>query len=183
MTIGPIGLDELVVRTREARDTRELLDLFNDEQFLHFASPRGPFASCDELQAWFEGIPCARKFEIVAVVKDRAVGFGGLYVLNEGLEHIGWIMLGVRSDFQRRGIGSTLLRMLDVSAHVFARLQRVQLTAFSDNKSAIRLYKKAGFSIEGRHRRYFRRGGDFFDALTMAKIFPDLAGWDRPASP
>ncbi len=173
MASAPFRGDDLSFRSREPRDNCGLLALFNEERFLHGASAREPFASCEDMLIWLDGVLAAQKFEIVAVLQDELVGFGGLYVLGDGQSHSGWLMLGVREAFQGQGIGSILMHMLVATGQVFVGLQRLQLTVFSDNEPAIRLYEKFGFEIEGRHRRFARRGTDFVDAFTMALLLDD----------
>jgi putative acetyltransferase len=161
----------LRIRLRDGRDSSDLLELFNEERFLHYASARGPFASSDELQSWLANIACSKSFEAVGVFAGKTIGFGGLYVMGEGLSHSGWILLGVREAFQGRGIGARLLQMLMATASIMIGLRRVQLTVFGDNDPAIKLYRRFGFEIEGRHRDFVRRGDGFVDALTMAKLY------------
>jgi L-phenylalanine/L-methionine N-acetyltransferase len=173
MASAPFRGDDLTFRSREAQDDCGLLELFSEERFLHDASAREPFASCEDMRIWLDGIGAAQEFEIVGVLQGKIVGFGALYILGDGQSHSGWIMLGVREELHRRGIGSILMRMLVATAHVFVGLQRLQLTVYSDNEVAIRLYEKFGFEIEGFHRRFARRGTDFVDAFTMARIFDE----------
>jgi hypothetical protein len=61
--------------------------------------------------------------------------------------------------------------MLMAAASIMIGLRRVQLTVFGDNDPAIKLYRRFGFEIEGRHRDFVRRGASFVDALTMAKLY------------
>jgi putative acetyltransferase len=49
-------------------------------------------------------------------------------------------------------------------------LSRLELTLYTDNEPALRLYKKLGFDIEGTHRRYAFRDGAYVDAYTMARV-------------
>jgi putative acetyltransferase len=169
----------LTVRTREPQDNDGLLELFNEPCFLHDASAREPFPSCEDMRIWLDGIAAAQRFEVVALLQNEVIGFGGLYALGEGQSHLGWLMLGVREAFQRQGIGSILMHMLIGTAQVFVGLQRIQLTVFSDNIAAINLYKQFGFEIEGRHQRFARRGADFVDAFTMAVLF-EVGEVDEP---
>lgn len=160
-----------VFRCRKAEDDQGLLELFNEECFLHSASAREPFSGCEDMRHWLEGIQATQRFEIVALREGEMGGFGGLYVLGDGQSHSGWIFLGVRQRFQGCGVGSALMHLLTSTARVFVGLERLQLTVFSDNTAAIRLYRKFGFEIEGWHRNYARRGENFVDALTMARLF------------
>ena len=171
MTDDRFVSEALRIRLRDNRDSADLLELFNEERFLHYASARGRFGSTVELQIWLANIACSRRFEVVGVFAGRTVGFGGLYVMGDGLNHSGWILIGVRETFQGRGIGARLLQMLTAAASLVIGLRRVQLTVFSDNEPAIKLYRRFGFEIEGRHRDFARRGDRFVDALTMAKLY------------
>jgi putative acetyltransferase len=49
---------------------------------------------------------------------------------------------------------------------------------FGDNDPAIKLYRRFGFEIEGRHQDFVRRGENFVDGYTMARL--NIAGVRRP---
>ena len=51
-------------------------------------------------------------------------------------------------------------------------LQRLELTVFTDNEPAVRLYKKSGFEIEGTLRRHIFRAGKYVDVYSMARLRP-----------
>lgn len=163
----------VIFHQREGRDDEGLLALFNEECFLYNVSVRVPFTSCEEMRLWLDGVAAAQRFEIVAVLSGEIVGFGGLYILGDGQSHSAWLMLGVREAAQGRGVGSSLMHILIATAKIFVGLQRLQLTVFSDNEAGIALYHKFGFIIEGRHRHFARRGDDFVDAFTMARLFDE----------
>ena len=172
--------DGLRIRLRDGRDIADLLALFNEERFLRYASARGPFASADELEAWLSAVACVKRYETVAVLAGRTIGFAGLYVMGEGLEHSGWILIGVREAFQAHGVGARLLKTLVGAATIVFGLRRVQLTVFGDNEPAIKLYRRFGFEIEGRHQDFIRRGETFVDGFTMARL--NDAGARRPSA-
>jgi putative acetyltransferase len=162
--------DALRIRLRDGRDLAGLLALFNEERFVRYASARGPFGSAGELEAWLSAISCAKRYETVAVLAGRTIGFAGLYVMGEGLEHSGWILIGVREAFQAHGVGARLLKTLLGAASVVFALRRVQLTVFGDNEPAMKLYRRFGFEIEGRHREFIHRSDGFIDGFTMARM-------------
>ena len=162
--------DALRIRLRDGRDLADLLALFNEERFVRYASARGPFGSAAELEAWLSAIACAKRYETVAVLAGRTIGFAGLYVMGEGLEHSGWILIGVREAFQAHGVGARLLKTLLGAASVVFALRRVQLTVFGDNEPAMKLYRRFGFEIEGRHREFIHRSDGFIDGFTMARM-------------
>jgi L-phenylalanine/L-methionine N-acetyltransferase len=90
--------------------------------------------------------------------------------MGDGLEHSGWILIGVREAFQARGVGPRLLKTLLGAASVIFGLRRVQLTVFGDNEPAMKLYRRFGFEIEGRHSEFIRRSDGFIDGYTMARM-------------
>ena len=51
-------------------------------------------------------------------------------------------------------------------------LLRLELTVYTDNAAALRLYRKFGFDIEGTHRGFALRDGVFVDAYAMARLHP-----------
>ncbi len=79
-------------------------------------------------------------------------------------EHLAWIAtLGVLPDFQRRGIGATLLRECE------KRLPqpRIRLCVHVSNEGAILMYKQAGYSTVDTWQEYYN---DKENALVMEKI-------------
>lgn len=49
-------------------------------------------------------------------------------------------------------------------------LTRLDLRVYVDNAPAITLYKKFGFEIEGTHKRFAYRTGEYMDAHVMARL-------------
>jgi putative acetyltransferase len=78
----------------------------------------------------------------------------------------------VRDDWQGRGVGTRLMTtLLDLADNWLGAL-RIELTVYTDNAGAIALYKKFGFLVEGTHRAFALREGQFVDALAMARLHP-----------
>jgi putative acetyltransferase len=150
-----------------------LFALFNERQFIERASTRAPLADEHEVNRWLDGIIATQKFEIVALSGAKLVGFGGLYGHGDLHDHCGSLMLGVCESALGRGVGSMLLAILLATAKLRANLRKVQLTVFTDNAPAIRLYRSFGFEFEGLHRCFSRRGDGYVDAYSMAVIFGD----------
>jgi [ribosomal protein S18]-alanine N-acetyltransferase len=78
------------------------------------------------------------------------------------------LLLAVRRERQRHGIGKRLLNSFTASA--LARgATRVHLEVREGNH-ALSIYEQAGFRLVGRRRNYYSGvGGSTFDALTLAK--------------
>jgi putative acetyltransferase len=60
--------------------------------------------------------------------------------------------MGVRDDWQGKGVGSALMRAALDLADNWLGLRRLELNVHADNERAIALYRKFGFEIEGTHR-------------------------------
>jgi L-phenylalanine/L-methionine N-acetyltransferase len=157
-----------LLRRREKADAEALFAMFSQPQCRR-SMVLEPFSSADEVQAWFEG-QAPDKFDLVATVNNRPIGFAGLYPCSGSQSHSGWLSLFVHDDFHHRGIGTRMLRALLATSDLLAGLSRIQLIVFCDNAKAISLYRKFGFQIEGRHECFARRGSELIAAFTMARL-------------
>ena len=112
-----------------------------------------------------------RHVRLVALHGSDVVGQIGLEQYSRiRRSHVGNIGMGVISTRHRQGIGSRLLgAALDVADN-WMNLRRVELTVYADNDSAIGLYHKFGFEVEGRLRNYAVRDGMLVDVLSMARL-------------
>jgi ribosomal-protein-alanine N-acetyltransferase len=78
------------------------------------------------------------------------------------------LLLAVKRDGQRRGVGQLLLdRFILIAATRGARRLHLEVR---DGNHAIKLYTKAGFEEVGRRKNYYTgRDGQIYDALTLAR--------------
>jgi putative acetyltransferase len=108
---------------------------------------------------------------LVAVVDNEVVGVVGLHTSSRPrANHKGEIGMMVRDDWQGKGVGAEIMRAVINLADKWLNLTRIELTVFTDNESAIALYRKFGFEIEGTLRKYAFRDGQFVDAYAMARV-------------
>ena len=159
----------LVIRHSEPEDYRAV--------HLVYSSPRAmagtlgvPFASEQE---WREELARRRddNFSIVACVQGEVVGHLGLSIYtNPRTRHAGHFGIAVRDDWQGKGIGSELMKVCVDLADNWLGLARLDLRVYVDNAPAISLYKKFGFEIEGTHKRFAFRDGEYVDAHVKARL-------------
>jgi putative acetyltransferase len=108
---------------------------------------------------------------IVAEIDGKIVGHGCLITRSiPRTAHIGEIIIGVDDNHVGRGIGSAILAALLDVADNWRGLKRVELTVNADNEPAIRLYRRHGFEMEGRHVKAGFTDGQFHDVLSMARL-------------
>ncbi|HEX7328949.1 MAG TPA: GNAT family N-acetyltransferase [Casimicrobiaceae bacterium] len=163
---------KIAVRRAEVRDAEAIVATF--------ATPRAmagtlqlPYPSVSAWAKWIENTR-ADDYILVAEVETSVIGHVGLHAVSKSprRRHAAGIGMSVHDDWQRRGVGSTLLRAAIDLADNWIGYTRLELTVYTDNAAALALYRKFGFVIEGTLRDYALRGGDYVDAYTMARFAP-----------
>jgi putative acetyltransferase len=110
---------------------------------------------------------------LVAVVNSEVVGNLGVHpVTNARRSHVAGIGMAVRDDHQGKGVGTALLKAAVDLADNWLNLLRLELTVWTDNEAALRLYSGQGFVLEGTHRAYALRHGRYADVHAMARLHP-----------
>ena len=109
-------------------------------------------------------------YDLVACVEE-VVGYLGLETFSRPRRrHVGAIGMAVGDDWQGKGIGSALMEAALDLADNWLNLIRLELTVHAENAAGIALYEKFGFAIEGTHRHFAFRDGEYVDAYSMARI-------------
>lgn len=141
----------------------------------------GPKAAAGTLQLPLQSAEAWRKrlaeppeglFLLVACVDGEVVGNLGLETSpnRPRIRHVGSIGMAVRDDWQGKGVGTALMGAALDLADNWLDLARIELRVYVDNPAAVALYRRFGFEIEGTHRRYAFRNGEYVDAYSMARI-------------
>jgi len=149
--------------------------LSNPDVFPHLLQM--PYGSAEQWRARLAGLaaPGSADLLLVAVTGDGAlVGGAGLHPVGAlpRRRHAMSLGMQVQPSWQRRGIGSQLLRALVDFADNWLGLLRLELDVYADNHKAQALYKRFGFVEEGVHRCHALRDGVYVDTLSMARLNP-----------
>jgi RimJ/RimL family protein N-acetyltransferase len=138
---------------------------YEDGEFLrrYAADPAFPRSGRD-IAAWLLGQKPPDKFlfAIRPAAEDGFYGIGGL----DGVlpfQGIAGLHMAIGRPYWGQGFGREALSLLLAYAFGELNLRRVQLTVFSNNLRAIRLYEGAGFRREGVYREFLRRDGEVYD--------------------
>lgn len=128
-------------------------------------------ATAQDVRARLESVVASPNSTIlVAEAGGQLVGYveaeGGIY---RRTRHSAYVVIGVRGDWQGRGVGRALVSALEEWAQA-QRLRRLELTVRVDNHRARRLYERMGFVAEGVRRGSLLVGDELVDEIAMARV-------------
>jgi RimJ/RimL family protein N-acetyltransferase len=93
---------------------------------------------------------------------------------------VAWLAIGIgEAAYRGQGYGREALGLLQRFAYHELNLHRLQLTVFSYNVPAIRLYERCGFQREGVMREFLQRDGQRFDVYLYGQLARE---WERGES-
>ena len=108
--------------------------------------------------------------EFVAVSAGEVVGWCDVLPKDRPIyAQTGVLGMGLLPPFRGQGIGAELIRRSLDAARAFG-LHRVELTVRENNTSAVQLYKKVGFEVEGLQRDAVQVDGVYENVMFMAVL-------------
>lgn len=164
-------MTDILIRRAEPSDAEGIALTFRT-RLLASGTLQNPYPSIAE---WTQRLASNTKtdYVFVAIGADEVVGHGGLHgKVNPRRAHAWELGMGVRDDWQGRGVGTRLMETLIDLADQWLGALRLELTVYCENERAIALYRKFGFDIEGRYRAYALREGRLTDSYAMARLNP-----------
>lgn len=104
----------------------------------------------------------------LAVEGKRVVGNCDI-IPGKGIDfaHTGHLGMCVHQDYRKKGIGSALLDTAIKAARDYG-LERIELEVYTSNATAIRMYEKSGFLVEGIKRKARKLDTRYYDIQIMA---------------
>ena len=163
---------DITVRHSEPEDYKALHGIFSGPEAVA-GTLQMPFPRAE---MWRERLsePPEGLYSLVACVEGEVVGS---LVLETSptrwrMRHVGCIGMAVRDDWQGKGVGTALMEAELDLADNWLNLTRIELSVYVDNAPAIALYEKFAFEVEGTHRHFAFRDGEFVDAYSMARLKP-----------
>ena len=161
---------DIIIRHAEPDDAEAIHRILN-----------GPRATAGTLQLPLQSVEGVRERffsgasetlrHLVACADGEVVGHLGLETFTRPRRrHVGEIGMAVRDDWQGKGVGSALMEDALDLADDWLDLTRLEVTVYADNAAGIALYEKFGFGIEGTHRHFAFRTGEYVNAYSIARI-------------
>ncbi|MGH2664082.1 MAG: GNAT family N-acetyltransferase [Actinomycetota bacterium] len=107
--------------------------------------------------------------DIVALAGGRVIGHLGVErERGRQTRHVASLGMAVDEFWRGKGVGSALLAEA-FRWSAWAGVEKVALTVYPDNQRAINLYKKFGFTEEGRLSGHSKRASGYEDEIVMAR--------------
>ncbi len=102
-----------------------------------------------------------------AIDNGRVVGWVDISpAANPRLAHRGFLGMGLIDGYRGRGLGTQLITKALKHAKAIG-LEKVELSVYTENTAAIKLYKKMGFTEIGVVKHYRKLNGRYFDCVEM----------------
>lgn len=169
---------ELVrLRAREASDEANYFAWINDPEVTEYLGVR---------------YPASHAFEEAFLANDAGPGYANAGFSVETLEacrHIGSVSLRASAPESRSatlgifigdkqywggGYGTDTMRVVCRFGFEMMGLHRIELDVYAENRRALRVYEKVGFSVEVCHREAHYKHGRRLDLITMGLLEGEL---------
>lgn len=159
------GLSVRAVRMSDLEAVTELMNLPG----YRAGTLRPPYESIEAVRKRMEAFSPGA-LNLVVELEDKIIANGSSNRFAGRRQHAANLGMGVHDDFTGRGVGTFLMTALIDAADNWQDIKRLELTVYTDNTAAVRLYEKFGFEKEGLLKSFAYRAGEYVDAYTMARI-------------
>jgi len=164
----------VIVREVKVTDATLLLDYFERVNLESKNLLREPeefaFTVSDERQFIRRVLQSKDEYMAVAFCDDELIGSIGFRSSHlKRITHRGSLGMSVRKDFNDLGLGSLMMEYIIETAKHMGK-NKLELEVRSDNLSAIHLYEKYEFELEGTIKSGFYIEKKYIDLLFMGKF-------------
>lgn len=161
----------MLIRKATRKDWSSILQIQQTSRFVYYTGYLSKPSKPDVKGRWEKRLGEPLVHTLVADLDGRAIGYIRLKQGEGKGSHVGEIsIVAVHPDFQRRGIGTRLMKAILDMADNSMGLKRLRLTVHADNHIAVHLYESLGFEIEGRERKAVFKDEKYVDLLIMGRL-------------
>ncbi len=152
----------------------------NDEETFKFLGGGFLPISIDHQAKWLDSYidttGSDKRFMICKLENHKPIGMVGLYNIKwiDRVSEIG-IFIG-KKNATGKGYANEACQLLERFAWQYLNLRKIKLNVVSENRNAIRLWKKLGYRIVGEYVRDRFIGGKYLNVLMMEKFNPNEIG-------
>lgn len=160
---------KVIIRHSEVNDIPAIKEIYEGE--LAFGGTlQLPFPSLQKWESQLNKLPNG-SYSFVAEFDGEIIGQLGFDACQSPRrKHVGSFGMAVKDNHQGKGVGSQLLAAAIELSDQWLNLKRLELEVYTDNQSAIKLYEKHDFQIEGESVDFAFRNGKFVNVYRMARV-------------
>lgn len=166
----------VIIRDAEPKDARSLIDVnmnvVNEKIYMMREPDEAVYTVEGEQNKIERYISSEGSLYLAAEVNNKVIGY--IDFQNGGLKrtkHAGSFSIYILKKWRTSGIGSMLLESLIDWAEKNPLIEKITLAVFSTNENAQILYRKFGFTEEGRCPRDMKLSdGTYMDSVLMYKF-------------
>jgi len=124
--------------------------------------------TAETINRWIGNLP--NLISLVSVHDGDIVGYASVQKFTHPRRMgTGNLNIYIHQDYQGAGLGTALMVMILNAANEHS-LHRINLEGVADNETAVHLFRKFGFNVEGRRvEAYKAQDGGLYDILLMGK--------------
>ena len=170
-------MENIVIREAEIDDAEEMISYLNivggeSDNLMH--GPDGFKAPVEAVKRRIQASHDAdNSIILIALAGEKIIARAELAGYpGARLHHNAKLSISVRKDYWNKKIGTKLMTEIIECARKM-NLRNIELEVVVDNKAAIALYHKMGFSDVGVYRNYWFANNVYSDAIVMQKCLND----------
>lgn len=172
--------EQVKLRSMDVQDAEHLYLWSGDRDVTLFSLSSYAYPqSKTDIQRWLTDINSSRStvtFGICCSKSSELIGYTGICDISQ-LNRCGeyFIFIG-NKKYWHKGIGTEVTRLIVKYGFEVLGLHRIELTAYSENKGALKAYSNAGFVKEGVKRESGYVNGNFLDKVQMSILANEWLG-------
>lgn len=167
-------MNNIIIRKATIEDAKSMVELIkkvsDETDFLTSDSSERNISVEKEIEYLQNVSRSKTDVMFICEVNKKAVGTSSLSTIDKKrIKHRAQLGISVLKEYWNMGLGSKLMRYT-INYAQKSELKKIELEVRIDNLSAIELYKKYGFEIEGNIRNYFFINGKYYNCYVMGLI-------------
>ena len=166
-----LTVDNLCFRIPTIDDADSLCELKNNEKAAFLLGGIHHHYTLDEIKKWID-FHNTNPEEVLFVIEDtvarKIIGHVGLYKIDSVAKKTEFGILIADDDSRGKGYGTISTRLMVDYAFNTLGMHKVTAEVLSENLPSIAMFKKCGFSIDGRLRDDVYKNGRYYDVLSMS---------------
>lgn len=174
----------VTLRSLEAEDAEVFYLWSQDREITQFSTSSYAYPqSQHDIGTWLSKVnqdPKMVLFGICCIKTGKLVGYTGLVSMSQINRSAEYFILIGDKHYWGKGVATNVTQLVTAYAFRDLGLHRLELTAFVDNKAAIRAYENAGYQHEGIKRQSGFRHGGFYDKVQMSVLVTDDMPEQKP---